>query len=116
MNTLLLDTVAWDLVLDLSGNIALASDPYSVAQDAASAIRLFQGELWYNTVPGVPYWLSILGHAPPVALMKEKFIQAAMTVPEVKVAQAFITSFKDRKVEGQVQVTTKSGFSAIAAF
>ena len=43
MNTLLLDTLRWDLCLDVHGNIAVASDPYSVAQDVASAIRTFSG-------------------------------------------------------------------------
>ena len=42
--TLLLDLNAWDLVLDSSGNIALASEPYSVVQDVASALRTFAGD------------------------------------------------------------------------
>ena len=41
MNTLLLDLTNWDLLVDASGNIAVASDPYSVAQDVASAVRVF---------------------------------------------------------------------------
>lgn len=109
MDTLLLDTVAWDLVVDASGNIAVASDPYSQAQDAASAIKLFQGELWYDTVPGVPYWLEILGKSPPVALLKAKFVSAAKTVPGVASARCFISSIAGRAVVGQVQITTSSG-------
>ena len=34
MNTLLLHTSTWDLTVDIDGNIAMASDPYSEAQDA----------------------------------------------------------------------------------
>ena len=64
MNTLLLDTVAWDLVLDSNGNIALAQPPYATAQDVASAIRLFLGELWYDQTQGVPYWQQFLGFNP----------------------------------------------------
>ena len=40
-STLLLDQTEWDLVLDASGNIALASPPYALAQDVASAVRTF---------------------------------------------------------------------------
>ena len=116
MQTLLLDTVAWDLVSDLSGNIAVASDPYSLAQDAASAIRLFQGELYYNTRPGVPYWSTILGKAPPVPLMKAKFVAAALTVPGVVSAKCFIRSITNRGVRGQVQVTDASGTVSAAGF
>ncbi len=43
-STLLLDQVTWDLAVDTSGNIAVASDPYSQAQDAASSIKTFAGE------------------------------------------------------------------------
>jgi hypothetical protein len=44
VNTLLLDVSSWDLCLDAAGNIAMASNPYSIAQDAASAIRTFAGD------------------------------------------------------------------------
>lgn len=117
MKTLLLDRTQWDLVLDVSGNIAVASDPYSLAQDAASAIKLFQGELWYDTTQGVPYWSSILGASPPpIALMKAKFIEAARTVPGVVAAQCFVSSISDRRVTGQVQVTDRAGVISTAAF
>lgn len=117
MKTLLLDTLAWDLLKDVQGNIALASEPYSLAQDAASAIRLFQGECYYNTSTGVPYWASILGASPPpIALMKAQFIAAAKTVPGVVAAQCFITSVSNRRVSGQVQISDKAGVITAAAF
>lgn len=117
MKTILLDTVTWDPVLDVFGNIAVASDPYSLAQDAASAIRLFQGELYYDTLKGVPYWTSILGKSPPpLSLMKAKFVEAAKTVPGVVAAQCFIASVSDRGVSGQVQVTDTAGRLSVAAF
>ena len=42
MKTLLLRPDTWDLTLDSAGNIAVAENPYALAQDAASAIKLFQ--------------------------------------------------------------------------
>lgn len=116
-STLLLDTLTWDLVIDLNGNIAKADEPYALAQDAASAIKLFQGELWYNVVPGTPYWTQVLGQAPPpISLMKAAFEKAALTVPNVVAARAFITSFTHRTIGGQVQVSSKAGQISQVAF
>lgn len=116
MNTILLRTDNWDLTVDFSRNIAMASEPYSFAQDAASAIRLFQGELWYNTARGIPYWLQILGKRPPLALLKAKLVAAALTVPGVVSATAFISSFVNRRLTGQVQIKAASGATAVASF
>jgi hypothetical protein len=108
-STLLLDRSKWDLVLDVSGNIALATDPYAIAQDVASAIRTFQGECWLDTTVGVPYFSEVLGQSPPVQLMQSLLEQAALTVPEVVKAVATITSFQNRVITGNVQVTTTDG-------
>lgn len=112
--TLLLDRTAWDLVLDSAGNIALASDPYSVAQDVASAVRTFAGELWYDTTQGVPYWEQILGKRPALSLVKAAVVKAALTVPDVISARCLIASFKDRVLTGQVQVKLTDAASAAA--
>lgn len=116
MQTLLLDQLAWDLTVDTAGNIAVASDPYSQAQDAASAIRTFAGEVYYDTTLGIPYFSQILGYAPPVSLMKAYFNAAALSVPGVATAQTFITSWQDRVVRGQVQIVSDSGNSSAAGF
>lgn len=107
-DTLLLDRTAWDLCLDSSGNIALAGEPYALAQDVASAVRLFLGELWYDTTKGVPYWQQILGKRPPLSLVKANVVKAALTVPNVIAARCLIASFKDRTITGQVQFKTTS--------
>src|SRR6266571_3582642 len=104
MNTLLLDTVQWDLLLDANGNIAVATEPYSLAQDAASAIRTFLGECFFDVTIGVNYSL-ILGVTPALALIKQLLVAAALTVPDVGSAQVFITGITNRTLTGQVQVT-----------
>jgi hypothetical protein len=116
MQTLLLDRTTWDLVLDAHGNIAVASEPYALAQDAASACRLFSGELWYDTTQGVPYLQSILGQRPPLGLIKSLLVQAAMTVPGVAAATVYLTTFTDRVLSGQVQVTDQQGRTSVATF
>ena len=116
MKTLLLDAVKWDLVKDVSGDIALASEPYSRAQDAASAIKLFARELWYDTSKGIPFFEQILGKANNIALIKAKFTNAAKAVPGVVSAKVFISSIENRVVSGQVQVTDASGVTTAAQF
>lgn len=108
-DTLLLDQEAWDLVLDSFGNIALASPSYSLAQDVASAIRLFQGELWYDTTQGVPYFQDILGQKPPLSLLTGLIETAALTVPAVISAQCVISSFSNRVAAGIVKFIDASG-------
>lgn len=107
-STLLLDNTGWDLVLDVDGNIAVATEPYALAQDAASAIKLFQGELWYNTVNGVPYWATVLGKGVPLSIVKALLVAAAKTVPGVVGAVCYLSSVKNRKLSGQVQIFDSS--------
>lgn len=116
MHTLLLDTERWDIVLDAAGNIAVATEPYSLAQDAASAIRLFRGEAWYDTAQGVPYFQQILGQYPPIQVMKKAFETAALTVPGVVSATCYITGLENRQITGQVQVTDAAGTVTAAGF
>jgi len=116
MNTLLLDRTAWDLVLDASGNIAMASNPYAIAQDVASAVRLFLGELYYDTTKGVPYWQQILGQLPPTGLVQANLEAAALTVPGVVSATVTLTSFTDRMLSGQVAVTLEDGMTQTVSF
>lgn len=114
--TLLLDRTVWDLCLDAAHNIALATEPYALAQDAASAIRLFQGELYYDTIQGVPYWSQILGQNPPLPLMRSAFEAAALTVPGIVAAQCVISNISGRRVTGQVRVTDTAGNVSVAGF
>ena len=111
MNTLLLDSVDWDLVLDAKGNIAMASEPYALAQDVASAVRLFRGELWYDTTKGIPYFEQVLGHLPPVSLLRSLLADAALSVPGVLNAQVVLEPLDSRQLTGQIQFTDHTGVS-----
>lgn len=118
MKTLLLGVNTWDLVVDIAGNIAVASEPYSQAQDAASACRVYKrsavGECWYNTTLGVDYD-QLLGKALNISLTKAKMVSQANQVPGVASSKVFITGFADRLVTGQVQITDEDGTTATAA-
>ena len=118
--TITLDSATWDLELDASGNIAMTSAPDSLAQDAASAIKTFLGECYWDTTVGVPYLTQILGPPPPqappsLALLKQQFINAALTVPGVAAAQVFISGFSNRSIAGQVQVVSAATGQVSAA-
>lgn len=104
-DTIVLDQTNWDAIVDASGNIGVASPPYSLAQDVASAIKLYLGEAYYDTSSGVPYYQVILGLAPPLAVFKAQMVAAAMTVPGVVSATCYVTTFKAREIRGQVQFT-----------
>jgi hypothetical protein len=121
-NTLFLDVATWDLVADASGNIAMAMPSYSIVQDVASACRVFLGEVYYDTTIGVPYLGQIvdgdpapqsqqqlLGRTPALNVLQAALAAAALGVPWVEEAEAVISAFVNRDVQGQVQITTESG-------
>jgi hypothetical protein len=116
MNTLLLTQDEWDLCLDANGNIAMASEPYAIAQDVASAVRLFSGELWYDTTQGIPYLENILGQRPPLQYIKAQIEKAALTVPNVVSARCLFATFADRKLTGQIQIIDTSGTTTNVQF
>lgn len=114
MNTLLLDLTNWDLCIDASGNIAMASAPYAVAQDVASAQRTFLGEVYYNSLLGIPYFQNILGQNPPSSLLSEYMVTAALTVSDVVTSPAPVctfTAFTNRGVTGQTTFTDNAGIT-----
>ena len=109
MNTIALSSPAWDLEVDANGNIAMASGPNAIAQDVASAISTFLGEVYYDTSQGIPYFTSVLAQPYSPSLIQALLVQAALAVPGVVKAQATITKFVGRKVSGVVNVIDING-------
>ncbi len=105
MSTLLLDQATWDLVLDASGDIALADDPYATAQDVACANRTFLGECWYDTTIGIPYFESVLGKNPSLGWLKTQYIAAASAVQNVVNPVVYFSGLSGRQLTGQMQFT-----------
>lgn len=116
MSTLLLTQDTWDLCADALGNIAMASEPYSYAQDVASACRLFLGELWYNSQKGVPYLEDILGHLPTEDALRQFLIEAALSVDGVVKADVIVNSFDSRTITGNIQFVDINGNTANVGF
>lgn len=113
--TLLLDRSAWDLVIDARGNIAVADEPYALAQDVATACRTVQGECWYDTSRGVPYFTQILGRTPSAQVIKSAFIQEALRIPDVASAKCYLQAVENRQLTGQIQVTSATTGQTVAA-
>lgn len=115
-------TSAWDICLDASGNLAVVSDPttdnassYRVAQDVACACRVIQGDLWWNTGAGIPYWQAVLGQPLNVNYYAGKLQNQALTVPGVVSASVVLTGFANRSLTGQVQTVGSNGGTQTSA-
>jgi hypothetical protein len=116
MQTLLLSVDNWYLTLDASGNIATASGPYALAQDVASACKVFAGELWYDTDQGIPYLENILGQSPPLQYIKSQLEDAALTVPGVVSALCVLAGLNGRLLSGQIQIIDITGATTNVQF
>lgn len=123
MKTWLLDTITWDICLDANGNWAIAEPPYALAQDVASAVRTFLGEVWFDDTLGIDWFGQFLGHTPQLTVLQEAIVNAALgAVPQtadvyVKSAVCVIQSFDPatREVVGQVQFIDSNGNSGAVA-
>ena len=111
--TMLLDRTNWGLCLDAAGNWAMASEPYSQVQDVASAVRVFQGEAYYDTTLGIAYQTDIFGQDQPTPIMRAQAETQALLVPGVTQAKAFLDIGRDRTMTGQIQITTDAGVQTV---
>lgn len=106
MKTLFLMPDSWDLILDASGNIAIASSTYQQAQDIASACRTIKQDMYFNQQEGIPYLTDILGKGKyPLALYRKYLQDAALSVPGVISAEVELLLTNERIVRGQIKFT-----------
>lgn len=112
----LLNPLTWDMMVDGSGDIAVCTGGFAIAQNAANAIRLFLGEYFYDTTLGQNWFGTTLGKMPPLQLVKAEAIDAALSVQGVASAKVFFSSFAKRAIGGQVVIVTSSGQTVAATF
>lgn len=103
--SLLLDPDTWDITLDDGGNLAVTDNPYAVAQDVACACSTFQGECWYDSTLGIPYYQRILGHWPGTQLINVKMQEEAMKLSYVASAVCTAVSDRQRGITGVIMIT-----------
>lgn len=106
----------WDLTVDGSGNLAMSTGAAAIAQDVASAISTFLGEVYYDTTVGVPFFSQVFGQSFSRSVVANLLKNAALTVPGVVSAQVTITSFAKRKLSGTVEVIDTVGQSIGVTF
>ncbi len=110
-DSLLGELTNWDCCLDSNGDIAVCTAPYALAQDVASACKTFLGECWFDMTVGVPYQTQIMGQKPPLTLLQQYLVQAALTVSGVISAQCVISAYNANtgEVDGQVLFIDSTG-------
>lgn len=111
--TLYINPLTRDLDVDANGNIAVATGPYQLAQDAASAIKTVLGEVYYDKSLGIT---GILGESPTLVFLKAQLVAAAMSVAGVASATVYIMGMANRTVTGQVQISDAAGAQSAASF
>lgn len=116
MSSIYVDNDSWDIAVDASGNIAIATGAYTLALEAACKIKTFAGELYFDTTQGIPYFSEILGQQPSIEYMRAAFTNAALSVSGVVSAKVYFSAFTDRTVSGQVQITDQTGKVAASSF
>jgi hypothetical protein len=116
MNTLQLNLATWDLELDSNGNLAVATGPQAIAQDVASAISTFLGEVYYDVTQGLPWQSEVFGQQFSPSLVGALMEQAALTVPGVVSAKASGLTFSAGKVTGTINFIDTTGASLGVTF
>jgi len=123
------DTIAltadWDLDVDDQGNWrtvgdATALDPQTgpgmrLAQDVASRLRAWRGEVWFNVDQGIDY-PRYLGLAPSVLQLRADYQSEALLVPLCNTALADIDLVRTtRSVGGTIYLSDLDGYNAEVA-
>jgi hypothetical protein len=119
--TTLYNTIAlspsWDLDLDGSNNIAIQTGSAAIAQDVASAVLTFQGEVWFDTTQGIPYFAKVLDQSFSPSFFALLYNNAALTVPNVAAVQtAFNSLGPSRTLTGTIEVIDANGKTLNAHF
>ncbi len=98
----------WDIFSDASGQIALVSGAYAIAQNAANAVRLFKNDAYLAQTRGIPHFEIELGKAPVIAapILRTRIRETVLNVNGVTGAEVDLTFDESGRVMGgEVQAT-----------
>lgn len=118
-------TTDWDLDLDDQGNIRTVGDATAtdvqtgpgmrLAQDVATRLRAWRGEVWFDVTQGIDY-PRYLGLAPSVSQLRADYQSEALLVPLCATALADLSLTRPgREVGGTIYLSDLSGFAAEVA-
>lgn len=98
----------WDIFSAASGQIALVSGAYAIAQNAANAVRLFKNDAYLAQTRGIPHFEIELGKAPAIAapILRTRIRETVLNVNGVTGAEVDLTFDESGRVMGgEVQAT-----------
>lgn len=115
-------TAEWDLGLDDQGNLGTFGDATSanpqtgpgmrLAQDVATRLRAWRGEVWFDTTQGIDY-PRYLGQAPSVIQLRADYQSEALLVPLCATALADLDLARPtRTVGGTLFLSDLTGYTA----
>jgi hypothetical protein len=120
VDTLALDISLWDLDVDSQGNLRTVGDATStldqtgpgmrLAQDVATRVQAWQGEVFFDTTQGINY-PAYFGGPPNLSLLQSVFNTEALKVPlcRTALAQFTFTAGKKRTIGGVLNVSDIAG-------
>ena len=119
MDTLALDIGAWDLSCDVYGNLRTFGDAtpgdqtgpgMRLAQDVATRVRAWRGEVYFDTTQGINY-SGYLGGPPNLTVLQSAFNTEALKVPLCASALSdfTFTGGRSRQLGGTVYVSDTAG-------
>lgn len=100
---------SWDMKLDINGNIAVCDETYSIAQQAATEIKLFEGEGWYDRSQGTPHFAQILGINSNLGLIRNILLGRVNGVDNVMRSDIDMYVDSSRVLHGNIFITSQSG-------
>ena len=105
MKTLALRNDNWDLTIDDFGNIAVKESNNQLAQDVASSVRVFLGEMEFDKNRGVSY------NKPEQIrkTIKDDIKKQALLIDGVEEAVVVFEKIEDRKANVVIYVTNENG-------
>lgn len=105
MKTLKLDNDSWDLSVDELGNIATVTGDRRLAQDVASSVRVWEGELPFDVSRGINY-----GNPDEIAsTLNYEMNKQARLVNGVMDSYVVFDKLTDRKLNATIYVTNEIG-------
>lgn len=118
-------TTDWDLDLDARGDLRTVGDGTAqsvqtgpgmrLAQDVASRLRAWRGEVWFDVQQGIDY-PRYLGLSPSMVELRADYQSEALQVPLCATALADIDLQRtSREVGGTVYLSDLSGYAAEVA-
>ena len=100
----------WDIHVNASGNLALTTGKYEIAQDVANAIQLFIDDAYFDADRGVPHFDIDLGHKPASSVLRARYKDATLGVTGVSDASVTLQSLSSgRRLRGTITITTNDG-------